>query len=81
MDMSPPPAEAIWPQAGRGTPVAMRSVMMTMLIITAALFAAGFFVEVVSAATAPVGYQDENGFHFGSENSAPAEGFEIENPS
>lgn len=55
--------------------------MMTLLIITAALFAAGFFVEVVSAATAPLGYQDERGFHFGGENSAPADASEIENPS
>jgi hypothetical protein len=55
--------------------------MMTLLIITAALFAAGFFVEVLSAAAAPLGYQDESGFHLGRENSAPAEASEIENPS
>ena len=54
---------------------------MTLLIISAALLAAGFFVEVVSAAAAPLGYQDEYGFHFGREESALAEKFEIENPS
>jgi hypothetical protein len=55
--------------------------MMTLLIITAALIAAGFFVEVVSATTAPLGYQDENGFHLGREESAPAEASDFENPS
>jgi hypothetical protein len=55
--------------------------MMTFLIIAAALFAAGFFVEIVSAATAPLGYQDDSGFHFGRETAAHADASEIENPS
>jgi Na+-driven multidrug efflux pump len=72
--------KVIWPSARHGTPAAVRFFMITLLIITAGLFAAGFFVEVVSAATAPLGYQDERGFHFGRENSE-AEAFEIGNPS
>ena len=54
---------------------------MTLLIISAALFAGGFFVEVVSAATAPLGYQDEAGFHFDREQSTEPSAYEIENPS
>lgn len=54
---------------------------MTLLIMTAALFAGGFFVEVISAATAPMGYQDETGFHFGREQSSETNVGEIENPS
>lgn len=55
--------------------------MMTLLIISAALFAGGFFVEVISAATAPMGYQDEVGFHFGREQNTEASAGEIQNPS
>ena len=54
---------------------------MTLLIISAALFAGGFFVEVISAATAPMGYQDEAGFHFGQEQTTEGGVCEIENPS
>ncbi len=54
---------------------------MTLLIISAALFAGGFFVEVISAATAPIGYQDEVGFHFGQEQNPEAGAYEMENPS
>lgn len=52
---------------------------MTVLLIVAALLAGGLFIELVSAATAPLGYQDENGFHFGSDPvTDPAD---FENPS
>lgn len=54
--------------------------MITVLIITAALFAGGFFVEVISAATAPMGYQDDEGFHFGREIS-PRSDWDNQNPS
>lgn len=54
---------------------------MTLLIISAALFAGGFFVEVISAATAPMGYQDESGFHYGREQITEANAGEIQNPS
>jgi hypothetical protein len=74
-------AGVIWPLAERGTPVAIKFFMIMVLIITAGLFAAAFFVEVVSAATAPFGYQDESGFHFGREYPTSAEASEIGNPS
>ena len=43
--------------------------MMTTMLIVAALLAAGFFVEVIAATSAPVGYQDETGFHYGPEEA------------
>ncbi len=55
--------------------------MMSLLIIVAALFAAGLFIELVSAASAPLGYQDETGFHFGREHTDSVDPRESENPS
>lgn len=46
--------------------------MMTTLLIVAAVLAAIFFVEIVAASRAPVGYEDENGFHFAPEEHNPA---------
>ena len=53
--------------------------MMTVMLILAALVAAVLFVELVSATQAPIGYQDEEGFHFGSERITNSSDFE--NPS
>lgn len=39
----------------------MLDVALTML----ALFAGGLVIEIFAVSRAPVGYQDENGFHFG----------------
>jgi hypothetical protein len=55
--------------------------MMTLLILFAALLAGGFFVEVFSAATAPLGYQDEKGFHFGPEQFTETNAGGMQNPS
>jgi hypothetical protein len=65
----------------RGTTTADSGGMMTVLLIAVALVAAGLIVELIAAAKAPLGYQDENGFHFGREQAAKAEPFESENPS
>jgi hypothetical protein len=43
--------------------------MMAILNISLALIAAGLVVELFAAATAPLGYQDEDGFHLGSEKA------------
>jgi len=59
----------------------MKRFMITLLLMTSGMFAACFFVEVFSATTAPLGYQDELGFHFGCEDPALAEASEIGNPS
>lgn len=45
--------------------------MMTTLLIVAALLAGAFFVEVIAASSAPVGFEDETGFHFGPEETSP----------
>jgi hypothetical protein len=48
--------------------------------IIAGFAVAGVVIGMVVAKTAPVGYQDDKGFHFGPEQSAPlAEtyGFEV----
>ena len=55
--------------------------MMTALLIALALVAAGLLVELIAAAQAPWGYQDEDGFHFGREQAPEAERVEHENPS
>jgi hypothetical protein len=67
---------------------AWKTDMMTTLLIVASLLAAGFFVEIIAASSAPVGYEDETGFHFGSEQSLSvpdravlAHGFGIEHPA
>lgn len=55
--------------------------MMTVICITFALLAAGFFTEMIAASAAPLGYQDETGFHLGAEATAPHAPFDLENPS
>ncbi len=45
--------------------------MMTTVLIVAALLAGVFFVEVIAASSAPVGFEDETGFHFGPEETSP----------
>jgi hypothetical protein len=41
--------------------------MMDLAISVLALVAGGFTLEIYAAARAPLGYQDELGFHLGSE--------------
>ncbi len=55
--------------------------MMTAFFIFAALAAAGFFTEIIATNHAPLGYQDERGFHFGPEFMSGNQSFELENPS
>lgn len=55
--------------------------MMTVLIILLALGSAVLFIELVAANHAPFGYQDESGFHSGSDCRATPKTFELENPS
>jgi hypothetical protein len=54
---------------------------MTFLSIFLALIAAGLIVELFTAASAPMGYQDEDGFHLGSEKSRPTDEAHSGNPS
>ena len=55
--------------------------MMMLLLTGLALVAPGLIVELIAAARAPVGYQDEKGFHFGRQRTTEAEKFAYENPS
>jgi len=55
--------------------------MMAILNISLALVAAGLVVELFAAATAPLGYQDENGFHLGSEKAGAKDESHSGNPS
>ncbi len=41
--------------------------MMVLLILTG-LVATGMFIGLFAATTAPVGYQDESGFHYGPDH-------------
>ena len=55
--------------------------MMAILNVTLALVAAGLVVELFAAATAPLGYQDEKGFHLGSDKTVAKDEVQSENPS
>ncbi|MCU0771465.1 MAG: hypothetical protein MUE94_06805 [Verrucomicrobia bacterium] len=46
---------------------------MTVALVLAGLVASGVFSLVASAFTAPVGYQDETGFHLGKQAQGVAE--------
>jgi hypothetical protein len=43
---------------------------MSLVIIAIAFVVAGLIVGYFATATAPVGYEDESGFHFGAESGA-----------
>jgi len=53
--------------------------MLTVMFILLAVLSAGFIFVVIMAVTAPVGYQDESGFHFGcKQTESPEEsGYEM----
>jgi hypothetical protein len=54
--------------------------MMIAAIVLLGFALAGMIVGMMVASTAPVGYQDEKGFHFGPEDAVPhtQEGFGFE---
>lgn len=62
-----------------GIVIADGDAMMTVITIGAALAAAGFLTELFAANKAPLGYQDDAGFHFGQAHTGAQ--FELENPS
>jgi hypothetical protein len=61
--------EAFLVSIRHGTGSALSGSMMAILHITMALVAAGLVVELFAAATAPLGFQDEGGFHLGQDRS------------
>ena len=44
---------------------------MSILIIATGFTVTGLILGLFATATAPVGYEDETGFHFGNENGQP----------
>jgi hypothetical protein len=48
-------------------PGLLKSVQVNALLIFLGLLGAGLIIELWTVFTAPVGYQDESGFHFGPE--------------
>lgn len=56
-------------------------IMMDVALSILALVAGGVTLELFAAARAPLGYQDERGFHFGTESRAAAEEVQSGNPS
>ena len=65
---------------GYGISVACLCSMMTTLFIFTAVAAVGLFTEIIAASNAPLGYQDETGFHLGSEFISK-QSLDLENPS
>jgi len=55
--------------------------VIAILNISLALIAAGLVVELFAAATAPMGYQDEDGFHLDSGEAVATDEAHPGNPS
>jgi hypothetical protein len=64
----------------RGTRYAEIQAMMDVALSIMALVAGGVTLELFATARAPLGYQDESGFHFGPE-PRPSEEANTGNPS
>lgn len=55
--------------------------MMDVALSIFALVAGGVTLELFTVARAPMGYQDERGFHFGNEVKDNGDSVETSNPS
>jgi hypothetical protein len=55
--------------------------MMDVTLSLLALIAGGFTLELFAAARAPLGYQDERGFHLGTDTRYGVEDSHSGNPS
>jgi hypothetical protein len=55
--------------------------MMDVVLCIMAVIGGSLALELFAAATAPLGYQDEQGFHFGVETLSNADELQIVNPS
>ena len=53
----------------------------TIMFVAGAIFISGLIAELFSVVSAPVGYQDERGFHVGEQVSDTAADGQWENPS
>jgi hypothetical protein len=57
------------------------AIMMDVALSILALVAGGVTLELFAAARAPLGYQDERGFHFGADPRPAGEDAQSGNPS
>ena len=55
--------------------------MIDVALSILALIAGGLTLELFTLARAPLGYQDDRGFHFGNEPHGAGEEFQVGNPS
>ena len=55
--------------------------MIDVTLTILALVAGGVTLELFAAARAPLGYQDERGFHLGPERQSQSEDLHTGNPS
>ncbi|MBI3851697.1 MAG: hypothetical protein HY298_15690 [Verrucomicrobia bacterium] len=53
----------------------------TLIIVAGTIFASGLIAELFAVVSAPVGYQDERGFHVGEQVSESVADGQWENPS
>jgi hypothetical protein len=58
------------PETAAGTADATKNSVMIVALIILGFVAAGVVLGLVAATSAPVGYQDEAGFHFGGPGKA-----------
>ena len=64
-----------------GTGYAKKRSMMDVALSIMALVAGGVTLELFAASKAPLGYQDERGFHFGTEPQPRGDDVSNGNPS
>ncbi len=55
--------------------------MTNVTFIMLVLMTVGLIIELLAAASAPLGYQDKNGFHHGCESASSTEEPDCGNPS
>ena len=53
----------------------------TFMIVVGAVLVAGIILELCAVIAAPLGYQDERGFHVGVEHEDEEDGWYLANPS
>ena len=54
---------------------------MTFAVILLCWIALGLLIEVVAVHVAPLGYEDDKGFHLGSKNAMETEDHSVGDPS
>jgi hypothetical protein len=64
-----------------GTDDALGSDMMDVALCILAVIGGSLTVEAFAAASAPLGYQDKDGFHFGADPRKNADDLQSGNPS